>query len=75
MSDLPAGTALVADWSAFTVGTGLELRIDVSTEAGSRFDQNLAGSRFDQNLVGFRAEEEFAFDAEPAVRTGRVVPP
>ena len=66
MSDLPAGTALVADWSAFTVGTGLELRIDVSTEAGSRFDQN---------LVGFRAEEEFAFDAEPAVRTGRVVPP
>ena len=42
---------------------GQEYRIDVSSEAGSRFDQN---------VTGFRAEEEFAFNAEPYVHTGRV---
>jgi hypothetical protein len=31
-----------------------------------------AGSRFDQNVTGFRAEEEFGFDAEP-YRTGKFV--
>ena len=42
--------------------TGQEYRIDVSSEAGTRFDQN---------ITGFRAEEEFGFNAEPYVRTGR----
>ena len=32
-----------------------------------------AGSRFDQNITGFRAEEEFGFNAEPYVRTGKFV--
>jgi hypothetical protein len=32
-----------------------------------------AGSRFDQNVTGFRGEEEFGFNAEPYVRTGRFV--
>jgi hypothetical protein len=41
-----------------------EFRIDVSSEAGSRFDQN---------ITGFRAEEEFGFNAEPYVRTGKFV--
>ena len=42
---------------------GQDYRIDVSSEAGSRFDQN---------ITGFRAEEEFGFNAQPYVRTGRV---
>lgn len=57
------GTALIIDKSAPKIYTGQEYRIDVSSEAGSRFDQN---------VTGFRAEEEFAFNAEPYVRTGRV---
>jgi hypothetical protein len=32
-----------------------------------------AGSRFDQNVTGFRGEEEFGFNAEPYVRTGKFV--
>ena len=43
--------------------TGQEYRIDVSSEGGNRFDQN---------ITGFRAEEEFAFTAEPIVKTGRL---
>lgn len=61
---LPVGTALVGDWASCDIYTGAEFRIDVSSEAGSRFDQN---------LTGFRAEEEFAFNAEPYVRTGHFV--
>jgi HK97 family phage major capsid protein len=56
------GTALLIDKSEVEIFTGQEYRIDVSD----------AGSRFDQNVTGFRAEEEFAFNAEPYVRTGRV---
>jgi HK97 family phage major capsid protein len=57
------GTALIIETSDVEIFTGQEYRIDVSSEAGSRFDQN---------ITGFRAEEEFAFNAEPYVRTGRV---
>jgi HK97 family phage major capsid protein len=57
------GTGLIIDKSEVEIFTGQEYRIDVSSEAGSRFDQN---------VTGFRAEEEFAFNAEPYVRTGRV---
>jgi HK97 family phage major capsid protein len=58
-----AGTALIIDRSEVEMFTGDEFRIDVSSEAGSRFDQN---------ITGFRAEEEFGFNAEPYVRTGKV---
>jgi len=57
------GTALIIERSDIDIYTGQEYRIDVSSEAGNRFDQN---------ITGFRAEEEFAFNAEPYVRTGRV---
>jgi HK97 family phage major capsid protein len=57
------GTALIIETSDVEIFTGQEYRIDVSSEAGNRFDQN---------ITGFRAEEEFAFNAEPYVRTGRV---
>jgi HK97 family phage major capsid protein len=58
-----AGTALIIDKSQVEVYTGQAYRIDVSSEGGNRFDQN---------VTGFRAEEEFGFTAEPYVRTGRV---
>jgi hypothetical protein len=35
--------------------------VDVSSEAGDRWDKN---------LTGFRGEEEIAFDARPFVYTG-----
>lgn len=57
------GTGLLIDTSDVEIYTGQEYRIDVSSEAGTRFDQN---------ITGFRAEEEFGFNAEPYVRTGRV---
>ena len=62
--NLPTGTALAGAWSDCDIYIGSEFRIDVSSEAGSRFDQN---------VIGFRAEAEFAFNAEPHVRTGRFV--
>jgi HK97 family phage major capsid protein len=58
-----AGTGLLIDTSEVQMFTAQEYRIDVSSEAGNRFDQN---------VTGFRAEEEFGFNAEPYVRTGRV---
>jgi len=58
-----SGTGLLIDTSEVQMFTAQEYRIDVSSEAGSRFDQN---------VTGFRAEEEFGFNAEPYVRTGRV---
>ena len=57
------GTGLLIDASEVQIFTGQGFRIDVSSEAGSRFDQN---------VTGFRGEEEFGFNAEPYVRTGRV---
>jgi hypothetical protein len=63
-ADLTVGMALAADWSTFDIYRGNDFRIDVSSEAGSRFDQN---------VTGYRAEEDFGFTAEPPVRTGKVV--
>jgi hypothetical protein len=59
-----ACTALAGAWSDCDIYIGSEFRIDVSSEAGSRFDQN---------VTGFRAEEEFGFNAEAYVRTGKFV--
>ena len=58
-----AGTGLLIDRSEVQIFTGRGVTVDVSSEAGSRFDQN---------ITGFRAEEEFGFNAEPYVRTGKV---
>jgi HK97 family phage major capsid protein len=63
-ANLPSGTALAGSWADCDIYVGGELTIDVSSEAGSRFDQN---------ITGFRAEEEFGFNAEPYVRTGKFV--
>ena len=58
-----AGTGLLIDKSEIQMFTGRGITVDVSSEAGSRFDQN---------ITGFRAEEEFGFNAEPYIRTGKV---
>lgn len=63
-TNLTVGTALIGEWSRCRIYTGQGYTIDVSSEAGSRFDQN---------VTGFRAEEEFAFNAEPYVRTLKFV--
>jgi HK97 family phage major capsid protein len=57
------GTALIIERTEVEMFTGQGFTIDVSSEAGNRFDQN---------ITGFRAEEEFGFNAEPYVRTGKV---
>jgi HK97 family phage major capsid protein len=62
-ADLPVGTALVGDFSDAAVWIGSEMRIDVSAEAGTRWDQN---------LVGYRCEEEMGWTAEPYVRVGAI---
>jgi hypothetical protein len=62
--NLPVGTALAGAWSECDIYIGSEIRIDVSSEAGTRFDQD---------ITGFRGEEEFGFNAEPYVRTGKFV--
>lgn len=57
------GTALVGNFDACDLYFGQEYTIDVSSEAGSRFDQN---------VTGFRAEEEMAFNSDPFVLTGKI---
>lgn len=61
---LTVGTALVGNFAACDIYLGSGYTIDVSSEGGNRFDQN---------VTGFRAEEEFAFNAEPYVRTNKFV--
>jgi HK97 family phage major capsid protein len=60
-ANLTAGTALVGNFRECQLFFGQEYTIDVSSEAGTRFDQN---------VTGFRAEEEMAFDARPYVLSG-----
>ena len=61
------GTAAVTDnlvvgnWKKFKVYFGENYRVDVSS---------VAGSRWDDNLTGFRGEEEMGFDARPSVYAG-----
>lgn len=58
-----AGTALIANFGAMDLFFGEGIRVDVSSEAGDRFDKN---------ITGFRGEEEMAFNADPYVLTGHV---
>ena len=60
---LTTGTALIAEWASIDLFFGQDYRIDVSDEAGTRWDRN---------ITGFRAEEEIAFNADPYVLTGKV---
>jgi hypothetical protein len=57
------GTALLGAFNEIDIYFGGEYRVDVSSEAGNRFDQN---------ITGFRAGEEMAFDDRPYVLTGKL---
>ena len=50
-----------AEWKMFKLFRGMEFRIDVSDQAGTRWDQN---------LIGYRGEEEIGFNAASAVNVG-----
>jgi HK97 family phage major capsid protein len=59
--NMPSDSLVVGDWSSAQLFLGQGYRVDVSSEAGDRWDKN---------LTGFRAEEEIAFDARPYVFGG-----
>ena len=59
--NMPTDNLVVGDYKAALFFRGQGYRVDVSSEAGDRWDKN---------LTGFRGEEEIAFDARPAVYTG-----
>jgi hypothetical protein len=58
---IAGGTAIVGEFSAAALYIGDDYRVDVSSEAGHRWDRN---------LTGFRAEEEIAFNADASVLAG-----
>jgi HK97 family phage major capsid protein len=60
--NMPSDSLVVGEYRAAMFFRGQGYRVDVSSEAGDRWDKN---------LTGFRGEEEIAFDARPAVYTGR----
>lgn len=60
-TNMPADSLVVGAWGECELYIGPDLRIDTSSEAGTRWDQN---------LTGFRAEEDMAFNADPYVNAG-----
>jgi hypothetical protein len=87
-SGFPAGQLVRADQGRLGIYIGSEFRIDVSSEAGSRFDPNVTGFpvRVPRRLrprtpeprqraarARGRAEEEFGFNATPYLATGKFV--
>lgn len=61
-SNMPADDLLVGQFRGAKFYANEAFRVDVSSEAGDRWDKN---------LTGFRGEEEFAFNADPYVLAGR----
>jgi HK97 family phage major capsid protein len=61
-SNMPADDLLVGQFRGAKFYANEAFRVDVSNEAGDRWDKN---------LTGFRGEEEFAFNADPYVLAGR----
>lgn len=47
-------TAIVADFGAFNLYIGDDYRVDVSSEAGDRWDKNLTGFRAEDEIVQCR---------------------
>jgi len=60
-TQMPTDSLVVGEYKAAQFFRGQGYRVDVSDEAGTRWDQN---------LTGFRGEEEIAFDARPFVYAG-----
>jgi HK97 family phage major capsid protein len=59
--NMPADNLVVGAYKVAELFTGDQYRVDVSEEAGERWDRN---------LTGFRGEEEIGFNADPYVTTG-----
>jgi HK97 family phage major capsid protein len=59
--NMPSDSAVVGEFRSALFFRGQSYRVDVSSEAGTRWDYN---------LTGFRGEEEIGFDARPSVYTG-----
>lgn len=60
--NMPTDSAVLGEYRAAFFFRGQGYRVDVSDQAGTRWDKN---------LTGFRGEEEIAFDARPTVYSGR----
>lgn len=60
--NMPTDSLVVGEFGDTPFFRGDGYRVDTSSEAGDRWDKN---------LTGFRGEEEIAFDARPAVYTGK----
>jgi HK97 family phage major capsid protein len=60
-TQMPTDSLVVGEYRAAQFFRGQGYRVDVSDEAGTRWDQN---------LTGFRGEEEIAFDGRPFVYAG-----
>jgi HK97 family phage major capsid protein len=59
--NMPTDSMVVGEWKSAQLFTGDAFRVDVSTEAGTRWDTN---------ETGFRGEEEIGFNATPYVVAG-----
>ena len=60
--NMPTDSSVVGEYRSALFIRGQSYRVDVSDQAGTRWDKN---------ETGFRGEEEIAFDARPPVYTGR----
>ena len=60
--NMPSDSMVVGEWSSAQLFIGDDFRIDTSSEANTRWDQN---------LTGFRGEEEIAFNGDPYVAAGQ----
>lgn len=59
--NMPTDSMVVGEWRSASLYTGQTYRVDVSDQAGTRWDTN---------ETGFRAEEEIGFNADAYVSTG-----
>lgn len=59
--NMPTDSMVVGEWKSATLFTGQTYRVDVSDQAGTRWDTN---------ETGFRGEEEIAFNGIPYVVSG-----
>lgn len=59
--NMPTDNLVVGEWRSATLYTGQTYRVDVSDQAGTRWDKN---------ETGFRGEEELGFNADAYVTAG-----
>jgi HK97 family phage major capsid protein len=69
-TQLPQGTAVVGSWKKLRMYIGQDVTVDVTQEAGNRWDSNLTGFRIEE-MFGLDARQELnAFTAVSFVATG-----